>query len=610
MTVRKETEKEKRKYYKVGSLLWGLKKLWRLDRRIGILIVAAVPPAVAIPLARSFFSRELIDHIAAGASLGRLIGLLAAFMGGIAVLELLDRYISAQKLMTRYYPTILYQNEMAAFANAGTDYENNEKQDFQRIKQYAIEDSYQGDCALEFFWLDVSKLLIDLSGAVTYASLLVALHPVVFFVTAVTAGSSYFFARWQPVYYEKNKQKWEKENRKRDYLQGMSEDFASAKDIKLYGIENWLEKMMRDYQSFILMWDKRCSLRGLWAAVLAAFMTFLQNGTAYLVLIGILMSGGITAGEFVFYFGLVGGIAGYLQGVIRDVATLSDRADKIAYYRDFFDYPSRFHRGAGCPLPEGPVDIEFRNVRYRYDGAEEDTLKGINLTINGGERLALVGLNGAGKTTLVKLLCGMYLPTEGEILVGGRRIQEYNIEAYYSMISAVFQEICIIAFTMLEFVTSGDPTRPTAREDAVAAMRAAGIYEKIQSLPKGVDTHLMKGVYDDGVDLSGGEIQKLLLARAIYKDGSVLVLDEPTAALDPIAENDLYLQYKELTAGKTSVYISHRFASTRFCDRVVLLENGVVKESGTHEELMARNGSYAYMFGVQSKYYKEGEANA
>ena len=163
-----------------------------------------------------------------------------------------------------------------------------------------------------------------------------------------------------------------------------------------------------------------------------------------------------------------------------------------------------------------------------------------------------------------------------------------------------------MAFTCFEFVAGVDLKRPTAREDAVAAMKAAGIYEKISGLPRGIDTHLMRGIYDDGVDLSGGEMQKLVLARAIYKDGPILILDEPTAALDPIAENNLYRKYRQLTMGKTSVYISHRFASTRFCDRIVFLEDGRILESGTHEELMEKNGRYAYMFKVQSKYYSSG----
>ena len=178
------------------------------------------------------------------------------------------------------------------------------------------------------------------------------------------------------------------------------------------------------------------------------------------------------------------------------------------------------------------------------------------------------------------------------------------------MVSAVFQEIRPIPFTVFEFVASADLERPTAREDAISAMKDSGIWEKVEGLKNGMDTHLMKGIYDDGVDFSGGEMQKLVLARAIYKNGNMLILDEPTAALDPIAENKIYLKYRDLTKDKTSIYISHRFASTRFCDRIVLLEGGVITESGTHDELMEKNGQYAYMFGVQAKYYKEGEINA
>ena len=368
--------------------------------------------------------------------------------------------------------------------------------------------------------------------------------------------------------------------------------------------------MMSDYRAHIIMWNKRCRLRGLWASILAGLMTLIQNGVAYVVLIGMLLAGSLSAGDFVFYFGIVGSVAGFLHGVVGDVAKLNKRADKISYYREFYDYPNKFNYGKGCELPTGAVTIELRDVWYKYDGAEDYTLKGINLTLQAGESLALVGVNGAGKTTLVKLICGFYRPTKGEILVNGKLIDEYNIHEYYTMISAVFQEIRPVCFTMFEYVASADINRTTAREDAVTAMKLAGIWEKIESLENSIDTHLMKGIYDDGVDLSGGEMQKLVLARAIYKNGSVLILDEPTAALDPIAENNLYLQYRELTHEKTSIYISHRFASTRFCDRILLLGDGVIKESGTHDELMAQNGQYAYMFGVQAKYYKEGEINA
>ena len=608
--MKKEKKDQKKKYTRLSSLVWAMKKLAELDKCFVFFIFARVPVVVISPLAESLFSKTLIDEIGAGKNFQNLVITVAVFIGIIFALDLLQKYIYSRCKARRYYPTTIYQNDMSRFQNYETDYENTERQDFKELCGYAWGDACQGNCAMEYLWEDLSNALINLLGIVTFASFLLVLNPLVFAVIGVTSMLAYLTTSWQPKYFEKHKKEWEKEERKKNYLQGLSDDFYNAKDIKLYGMEVWLDKMMRDYQTYILMWNKRCSLRGFLASVLAGLMSFIQNGVVYVVLIGMLLGGETSVGDFVFFFGLAGGIAGYLQGVVTDVAKLGVRADKIAYYRDLFGYESHFNQGEGCAMPEGPVKIELKDVWYKYDGAEDYTLKGVNLTIQEGESLALVGINGAGKTTLIKLLCGMYTPTKGEILVNGKHISDYNIEAYYSMISAVFQEIRMAAFTMFEFVASADMERETAREDAIASMKAAGIWEKIASLSNGMDTHLQKGIYDDGVDLSGGELQKLVLARAIYKDGSILVLDEPTAALDPIAENSLYLKYRELTQGKTSIYISHRFASTRFCDRIILLGDGVIQESGSHEELMELNGQYAHMFGVQSKYYKEGEVNA
>ena len=610
MSSKTKAPKEKPKYSRFGCLVWAIKNLWRLDKSFVFFIFAAVPIAVISPLVSSYFSKYLIDSIGAGKPFADLAWIVIFFITASLTLNVLSNFINARCSSRRYYPTCVYQTEMGYTQGYKTDFENHEKQDYKKISGYAWRDASSGNCALEFIWTDLSGALIHLLGIVTYASLLAFINPIVFVVVIIVSILSYFTTLWQNKYYEKHKHLWEKESRKAGYLGGLSENLQVAKDIKLYGLEEWLNKMMSDYRAHIIMWNKRCRLRGLWASILAGLMTLIQNGVAYVVLIGMLLAGSLSAGDFVFYFGIVGSVAGFLHGVVGDVAKLNKRADKITYYREFYDYPNKFNYGKGCELPTGAVTIELRDVWYKYDGAEDFTLKGINVTLHAGESLALVGINGAGKTTLVKLICGFYRPTKGEILVNGKLIDEYNIHEYYTMISAVFQEIRPVCFTMFEYVASADINRPTAREDVVTAMKLAGIWEKIESLQNGIDTHLMKGIYDDGVDLSGGEMQKLVLARAIYKNGSVLILDEPTAALDPIAENNLYLQYRELTHGKTSIYISHRFASTRFCDRILLLGDGVIKESGTHDELMAQNGQYAYMFGVQAKYYKEGEINA
>ena len=215
-----------------------------------------------------------------------------------------------------------------------------------------------------------------------------------------------------------------------------------------------------------------------------------------------------------------------------------------------------------------------------------------------------MGLNGAGKTTLVKLLCGLLDPTEGAVLLDGQDIRQFNRDDYYALFSAVFQEFSVLASTVAENVSQtvggGD------RERVRTCLEKAGLTEKIDSLPKSIDTQVGREVYEDGVLLSGGQTQRLMLARALYKNGPILLLDEPTAALDPIAENDIYLKYSQMSAGKTSLFISHRLASTRFCDRIIFVAGGNIAEEGTHEELVQKGGGYAKLFEVQSRYYREG----
>ena len=221
-----------------------------------------------------------------------------------------------------------------------------------------------------------------------------------------------------------------------------------------------------------------------------------------------------------------------------------------------------------------------------------------------GEHLAVVGLNGAGKTTLVKLICGLTDPTQGQVLYDGVDIREYDRTQYYRLFSAVFQQFSLLPVTIEEIVSQVQ-TEQTDHARVQSCLETAGLWDKVKELPKGADSQFGKTVYDDGIDFSGGEVQKLLLARALYRAASILLLDEPTAALDPIAESALYENYNEISGGKTSVFISHRLASTSFCDRIILLENGEIREEGTHERLLEREGKYYHLFEMQAKYYRE-----
>ena len=271
------------------------------------------------------------------------------------------------------------------------------------------------------------------------------------------------------------------------------------------------------------------------------------------------------------------------------------------------DYPEpfRFETGENIPKAES-YELKLEHVSYRYPGADADTIHNLSLTVHPGEKLAIVGLNGAGKTTLVKLLCGLLDPVQGAVLLNGRDIRAFDRREYYALFSAVFQEFSVLDVTIAEQIAQCAEGIDYKRIADCA--EKAGLTAMIERLPEGLQTHMGREVYLDGVLFSGGETQRLMLARALYKNGPILLLDEPTAALDPIAENDIYMKYNDMTQGKTSVFISHRLASTRFCDRIIFVADGNIAEEGTHESLLALGGAYAKLFEVQSRYYQEGRA--
>ena len=257
-------------------------------------------------------------------------------------------------------------------------------------------------------------------------------------------------------------------------------------------------------------------------------------------------------------------------------------------------------------MEQETLEIVFEDVAFRYPGSDKDIFRHLNLTIRPGERLAVVGINGAGKTTLVKLMMGLFDVTEGEIRINGIPIREFDRKALYGMFAPVFQDVNIVAFTVRENVAASLEDIDDRRVDS--ALARVGMAEAVDGLPGKTGQMLLKVIDEDGVQFSGGQNQKLSIARALYKDAQMIIMDEPTAALDPLAEEEIYRDLDGLVQGKTAVYISHRLASTRFCDHIALFGPKGLEEYGTHEELMARRGSYYEMFTVQGKYYTQGTA--
>lgn len=395
-------------------------------------------------------------------------------------------------------------------------------------------------------------------------------------------------------------------NQKLGHVEELPDDFAAAKDIRIYSMASWLRECYRDLSDQRSKWDRNVVKKSFLSRIADLVVILIRDGGAYALLIHMFYSGKIGIDEFVLYFAAISSFASWVGGIISCWNKANTVSLKLCDFRDFVDYPE--YDGSGIAKAADHMntvpEIEFKNVSFRYDGAEQDTIHDLSLKIKSGEKLALVGLNGAGKTTLVKLLCGLYRPTSGEIFFNSIPLSDFKREDYYKLISPVFQEIRTAFFSLAETV-SGKSTAETDLEKAETCMRQAGLGAKIDALPDGIHTKLNKKVHENGTELSGGEAQKLMLARALYKDAPLLILDEPTAALDPIAESKIYIEFNVMAKSKTSLFISHRLASTSFCDRIVLLENGNITEEGTHQELMAANGTYKGLFDIQSCWYKE-----
>ena len=605
-------KKDKSKYNILSNIAYALNNIWKCDKAFYLFFIPSIPLAVLLPLAATYFPKTLIDSVESQQSIQKVIAIIGIYFAGLLIINLFNSFCGSRLHMRQYNISLRYQHAISE-KHMRTDYANTDNPEAITKYQHAMNDACSGQCAPEFIWQSLLGLFTSLLGIFTYGSVIATVSPWILLLLFLSAFITYLVSRWQRNYIEKNKDNWVNIDRKIGYLQSFSQKFDHAKDIRIYGMLGWLTDMLAGFQKERFAWTKKVSAQGLGGTCINALLALIRNGAAYAILIFMVFNNEIGAGDFVFYFGAITGFSAWLTGIGDKVNDITHKSIKIGYYREYFEIEEKYNHGTGCPLPteqELPVDIEFNNVSFKYPSAdgEKYALKNVNLKIGKGEKLAIVGANGAGKTTLVKLMCGFYYPSEGEIKLNRRVIADYNIEDYYSLFSAVFQDIYLLPVTIAEFVSSSE--KDINRDKVMDVIYQAGLADKINSLRNGIDSRLMKGVFDDSIEMSGGEKQKLMLARALYKNAPMIVLDEPTAALDPIAENELYLKYNDLTANKTSVYISHRLASTRFCDRIVYLENGEIVECGTHDELMKLGGKYSHMFELQSYYYKEDGNNA
>ena len=389
-------------------------------------------------------------------------------------------------------------------------------------------------------------------------------------------------------------------NRIFGYLGWELTDFRYGKDIRLYGAKDMMVEKWQSYNEESLKDWKWQADEHLPLNMVKTVVDSIRDLGTYLYLGILVITGRISVGIFSQMLSAGNVFHASMQILIGTIQEMIKRCNYAYEYVKFMEYPTVMEKG-DRPVKEGAHTIEFKNVSFTYPGAEVKVLDGVNITLKQGEHLSVVGLNGAGKTTFVKLLCRLYEPTEGEILLDGVNIKEYDYHSYMALFSPVFQDFKLFAFSIKDNISlDGD----CDEEEMAALLKQVGLADKIAALEKGADTLLFKAFDEKGIEPSGGEQQKIAIARALYKKAPVVILDEPTAALDPVAEYDIYRQFDTLVGEKTAIYISHRLSGCKFCDRIAVFSEGRIKEYGTHEELVGLvGGVYAGMFAAQAQYY-------
>lgn len=387
------------------------------------------------------------------------------------------------------------------------------------------------------------------------------------------------------------------------YLDHIAYDTSAGKDIRMFQLQDWINEKFDHVNTLI----KRIRTKDYSVYMLVDTVAILLDLVRDIACYGFLiyrLTQGMKVDQFVFYLGIVSGFSLWFKSLGESYALLSSENVLVNRMLTALHIPNKMHHGTGEKIKGTDITIVFDHVSFSYPNQQQKILDDVSFTLHSQEKIALVGVNGAGKSTIVKLILGFYAPDEGRILINGIDTRNLDVDDIYQHITGIFQESMIMSYSIAENVSMCD-LQDTDRDRVIACLKQAGLWDYVSKLEKKEVSHLYKDVEEDGIQLSGGQIQKLLLARALYRDFGCLLLDEPTAALDALAEKEMYESYHKLTKGKSSLFISHRLSSTRFCDHILVLNRGKIVEQGTHEELIRCNGIYSEMFQAQSKYYEE-----
>ena len=564
-----------------------------------VLKIVRMLVTTGMPFIALFISPLIVDEIAGPRDINRLITLAALLIGLELVFQLLNdvcsNYINRYSArLERYFDILIGRHVMELDFQLTEDKEALEQIEKARTGM----DWYSGGVngiSDQFF-----GFVGNLIKATGYIIVLAMYAPILLLVMVIcTAVNSLFLYKCNKINIEAFG-KLSKVNRLFGYFGWNIVDPRYGKDIRLYDakgmmVDSWQENT--DKSNSHWKWQGDTSFPFILAS---EFLSLGRSIFVYFYVALLAIRKVIGVGTFTQLIAAESGLENAIGGMVQNVTELIKRCNYAYEYVIFMDYPEALAKGTRH-IEKKQHEIEFRHVSFAYPKTDRKVLDDVNIKIAPGEHLSIVGLNGAGKTTFIKLLCRLYDPTEGEILVDGIDIKEYDYVEYMEQFAPVFQDFKLFAFSVKENIAFTDD-----KADVAALTDRVGLHDFVEGLEKGTDTNIFKFFDEEGVEPSGGEQQKIAIARALCKDAPVVILDEPTAALDPIAEYEIYKQFNSLVGGKSAFYISHRLSSCQFCDRIAVFSDGHIAEYGTHAELeKIEGGIYAQMFEAQAKYYKD-----
>lgn len=597
-------ETEKRTYSTWNNIKYIISHSWKYDKSLfGIFVVFTISGGI-LPFIGILFPKYILDELTGSQDKNRLILLLISFFLSSAVVGYIVTFIK-----NSYLPKMVdirFQFiHMLSIKCMTTDYKNTEDPSFLNSVETAFRALQSNINGLEGILHKLFVLGGNIIVLIGYILIIGRLNIFILLYLIANIGIIYYFT-FSVKKYEYNKaDELSDIDRHSKYSYDLMYNFAYGKDMRIYSLTDWIGSLFQKFKKQRFDIEKKIKYKYFRVGVSEVIFLIIREGIVYAYLIYQVINNGLSIGSFTMYFAAVASFANAMKVIMDDMAHIRAQSLYVSDFRVFLEKKEEKEPDHPRPLPDGPYEIEFKNVTFRYPGSEKYVYKDISFHIKPGQKLAIVGHNGAGKTTFIKLLCRMYEPESGEILLNGINIQEFSKRDYYTLFSAVFQEIKTLAFSVAENIAVSEGSLQEGK--VLWCLEKADMKEKVLKMRNGIHTGMQKILDDEGVEFSGGETQRIILARALYKDAGIVILDEPTAALDAIAERSIYEKFNEMVEGKTSIFISHRLASTSFCDVIAMFEEGELIEYGTHEELLDKNKKYAEMFQVQAQYYKEDE---